>query len=429
MTFKDFIQNIFSIKNVDYHKQITIFGIKIKIINNKYIKNCLSYSQKLEEWLSANTLYLIEKFFQSKLVENGTKYTEFIGNMFNSKNVALTIPYENWYSTFSNYQYLFNDSNVTITSRLPYDKRYDFVACFGTQLTDGNATTMYNNAQTNSKIVLLEPGFLTTIKYYSRGINEELLPPKYSALISFIFDDQGVFCDARKTNHIEKLLNDKNLIITEEQKLRARKCIDKIVENHLTKYNNQPIFAPKIGRDGVKKILVVDQSYADASIRHGLACDETFTEMLNDAVKNNPDCDIILKTHPDTKTGASGYYVNMESHNNIYVMRDPINPISLLKYVDEVYVCTSGLGLEALMCGKKVHVYGMPFYAGWGITDDKLKCERRTNKRTVEEIFYIFYIMYTHYVNPDKQCRCEIEEAMDYLLKLRDEYFNGKEIA
>lgn len=36
--------------------------------------------------------------------------------------------------------------------------------------------------------------------------------------------------------------------------------------------------------------------------------------------------------------------------------------------------------------------------------------------------------MYSYYVNPDKKCRCEIEEAMDYLLKLREEYFhkNGK---
>lgn len=31
--------------------------------------------------------------------------------------------------------------------------------------------------------------------------------------------------------------------------------------------------------------------------------------------------------------------------------------------------------------------------------------------------------MYTYYVNPDKQCRCEIEEAMEYLLKLRERYF------
>ena len=425
MTFKAFIQNIFSIKNVDCHKQITFLGIKFKIMNRNVIKKYIEKNEFLEEWLSANTLYLIEKFFQSQLVENNIPYDKFIDDLFNSKNVAFTIPNENWQITLCNSKYLFNSKNsLTITSKLPWDKKYDFITCFGSQLSEGNTSAMYNSAQTSSKIILSESGFLTTIKYYSRGINQILAHPEYSALISFVFDDQGVYFDARKTNHLEKMLNDKNLIITEEQKLRARTCIDKIVENHLTKYNNQPIFEPKIGRKGVKKVLVIDQSYGDASIRHGLACDETFTNMLNDAVKYNPNADIILKTHPDTKTGASGYYVNIKPHDNIYLMTDPINPISLLKYVDEIYVCTSQFGFEALMCGKKVHVYGMPFYAGWGITDDRIKCKRRTNTRTLEEIFYIFYIMYTYYVNPDKKCRCEIEEAMDYLLKLRDEYFN-----
>ena len=36
--------------------------------------------------------------------------------------------------------------------------------------------------------------------------------------------------------------------------------------------------------------------------------------------------------------------------------------------------------------------------------------------------------MYSYYVNPEKESRCEIEEAMDYLLKFRDEYFNEYKI-
>ena len=154
--------------------------------------------------------------------------------------------------------------------------------------------------------------------------------------------------------------------------------------------------------------------------------------MLECAIKENPDADIIIKTHPDTIAHGSsrkvGYYTGIKRHNNIYPMTKPINPISLIKYADKVYVCTTQLGFEALMCGKEVHVFGMPFYAGWGLTQDRQKCERRTNTRTLEEVFYIAYIMCSYYVNPDKKCRCEIEEAMDYLLKLREEYFhkNGK---
>ena len=65
----------------------------------------------------------------------------------------------------------------------------------------------------------------------------------------------------------------------------------------------------------------------------------------------------------------------------------------------------------------------MPFYAGWGITKDEQTCERRTNTRTLEEIFYIAYILYSYYVNPLTGKRIEIEDAMEYLLNLREEYF------
>lgn len=219
------------------------------------------------------------------------------------------------------------------------------------------------------------------------------------------------------------MLNDKNLIITDEQKQRAKICIDRILSTHLTKYNHQPIYTPNIGRQGVKKVLVIDQSYGDMSIAKGLADDNTFKNMFQAAIDENPNADIIIKTHPDTIAGAGGYYKGLKAHDNIYTQTEAINPISLIKYVDKVYVCTTQFGFEALMCGKEVHVFGMPFYAGWGLTNDRQKCERRTNTRTLEEVFYIAYIMYSYYVNPDKQCRCEIEDAMDYLLKLREEYF------
>ena len=250
-------------------------------------------------------------------------------------------------------------------------------------------------------------------------------PQKYKKSIGFTIDDLTSYYDANFPSRLEQMLNDKDLLISDPNKERAKKCIRKIVDTHLTKYNNQPIYTPDFRINGRKKILVVDQSYGDASILRGWGSEKIFREMLEKAIAENPDADIIVKTHPDTISGTrGGYYSNITSHDNIYAMKKPINPISLLKAVDKVYVCTTQLGFEALMCGKEVHVFGMPFYAGWGLTHDRKKCKRRTTTRTLEEIFYIAYIMYSHYVNPDKQCRCEIEEAMDYLLKLRDEYFN-----
>ena len=100
----------------------------------------------------------------------------------------------------------------------------------------------------------------------------------------------------------------------------------------------------------------------------------------------------------------------------------PVNPYSLLEIVDKVYVCSTQLGFEGLMAGKEVHVFGMPFYAGWGLTVDAQRNPRRTNRRSLEEVFYIFYVLYTHWTNPETGRPCTIDESIDYLLDLREEY-------
>ena len=272
-------------------------------------------------------------------------------------------------------------------------------------------------------IIRAEDGFLRSTDTWCNTVIDK----KYTNGISFTFSNDIHYFDATRSSLMERLINDTTLTFSQEQLSRARKCIDFIVKNHLTKYNHQPIYTPCIGREGVKKVLVVDQSYGDFSISKGLADDSTFEKMLQAAIQENPDADIIIKTHPDAMASgsnrATGYYSGYKAHDNIYTLTTPINPISLLKYCDKAYVCTTQFGFEALMCGKEVHTFGMPFYAGWGLTKDALVCERRTNTRTLEEIFYIAYIIYSHYVNPDTGSQCEIEEAMEYLLKLREEYF------
>lgn len=52
-----------------------------------------------------------------------------------------------------------------------------------------------------------------------------------------------------------------------------------------------------------------------------------------------------------------------------------------------MYVVTSQLGFEALLAGKRVHCFGMPFYAGWGLTEDSQSCARRSVERSLEAVF------------------------------------------
>lgn len=264
-------------------------------------------------------------------------------------------------------------------------------------------------------IVYGEDGFIRSIEPLGNGQSDY----NYKKTRSVVFCYNGTHINAQAPTYLEYLLNS-DTKIDENKIIRAKQLISKIRAEKISKYNCQPDIKLNIGRKGKKKILVLDQVVRDKSISYGLASENTFSEMLETAIAENPDADIIIKTHPQINTG---HFADIEENENVYVVNYGVNPISMLEYVDKVYVCTSQMGFEALMCGKEVHVFGMPFYAGWGVTHDRLKCERRTRKRSVEEIFYFAYIEYSHYISYETNSECEIEQCIDELLQLRQEYF------
>lgn len=348
-----------------------------------------------------------------------SSYSEFIDDLQNHKRLKLASWITDYETIFRYYKSLFKgEARFFDECNKTYD--YDIGIFWGKRLDfKDNIYLLKEVLYRNKDFVFAELGFINRLGVPSL----ESIAAGQS--LSFNFDRNTPYFDAIHKSQLEDLLNDKNLIISDEQKLRARKCINIIVKNHLTKYNHQPIFTPCIGRPNKEKILVVDQVFGDMSIKCGMANKSTFKRMLDAAISENPDADIIIKTHPDTILGAGGHYQTMKSHDNIFVERNAINPISLISYVDKVYVCTSQFGFEALMCGKDVTIFGMPFYAGWGLAHERVKLDRRTNTRSLEEVFYIAYIMYTHYVDPIKNCPCEIEIVMDYIIKNRDKYIQN----
>ena len=282
-----------------------------------------------------------------------------------------------------------------------------------------NLRTIAAAVRENARLVLCEDGFLRSADTWANAAAE----PRYRHGCSVVYDTLGFYFDATRPSFIERMLNDTTLAVADGQRREARRLIDRIVSEKLTKYNHQPVFTPQVGRPGRRKVLVVDQSYGDQAIAKGWGSDKTFADMLEDAKRDNPDADILVKTHPDTMTGKrGGYYTGVKEEGNVFRVTMPINPYSLMEQVDKVYVCSTQMGFEALMAGKEVHVYGMPFYAGWGLTIDKQKNPRRTNRRTLEEVFYIFYIMYTRWVDVETGKPCTIDKAMDNLLALRSEY-------
>jgi capsular polysaccharide export protein len=76
---------------------------------------------------------------------------------------------------------------------------------------------------------------------------------------------------------------------------------------------------------------------------------------------------------------------------------------SLLACADRVCTLTSLTGFEALLRNKAVTVYGSPFYAGWGLTTDKLVLLGRHRAEgkslSLSELVYGAMIEYSRYVD------------------------------
>jgi len=261
------------------------------------------------------------------------------------------------------------------------------------------------------RVLYLEDGFIRTCSPDSHSRN----------LYSIIVDRKGVYYDATVSSEFEQLLNSRDadfeLAILETGEELIQACLETIVENNITKYNYCADYVLDNPTASLKRVLVVDQTVGDCSVIYG-GMDETgFIAMLEAAIDENPEADVYVKTHPDVIAGdKQGYLTSEATNRGIVLLSDPVNPLSLLKTFDHVYVGTSQLGFEALLCGKPVSVFGRPFYAGWGLTDDRVALPGRGVQRSLRELFYVAYMHNTRYVNPVTAELWTLPECLEHVL-------------
>lgn len=243
--------------------------------------------------------------------------------------------------------------------------------------------------------------------------------------LSLVVDKSGIYYDAHGSSDLEKLLNQDDWI-TEDLIARARNAINRMLKWRISKYNHASFDLSAGLKEQLQsfkgpKVLVVDQTFGDKSIGHGMASDGMFKEMLEAALEENPTALVIVKVHPDVLAGTKqGHFdlreIATRDTDRVLFVAENCNPHALMAKVDHVYVVTSQLGFEGLMAGKKITCYGVPFYAGWGLTHDRQLCENRATNRTLEELFAAAFILYSRYIDPFTGERTEIERVLDILV-------------
>ena len=280
----------------------------------------------------------------------------------------------------------------------------------------------------------LEDGFIGYIGH----------PARRGKAVSLIADPVGIYYDARQPSWLEQLI----ATPCEPGMLaRAERLTDELVRFGITKYNcyapRPDALAPQapygeeqglpaslaegLLQDGRPRVLLVDQVAGDLSIPGALASEADFLVMVAAARRNHPGARLLLRTHPDTRFGKKrGVLARLTQKlpelADLEIVSEPCHPHLLLKRVDAVYTVSSQLGFEALLIGKPVHCFGMPFYAGWGLTHDTKRCERRVLARadgaiSLSQLVAAALICYPRYVDPVLGERCEVEDVVKLLAR------------
>ncbi|HFC05421.1 MAG TPA: capsular polysaccharide biosynthesis protein, partial [Rhizobiales bacterium] len=84
-----------------------------------------------------------------------------------------------------------------------------------------------------------------------------------------------------------------------------------------------------------------------------------------------------------------------------------------------VHTISSLAGFEALLRRKKLFCYGLPFYAGWGLSHDRITCPRRSAKLTLEMLAFATLIKYPRYHDPVSNLPCGPELIIERISQLR----------
>ncbi|MFC6637633.1 capsular polysaccharide biosynthesis protein [Sulfitobacter sp. JBTF-M27] len=270
----------------------------------------------------------------------------------------------------------------------------------------GNSPTAHRGLSVAEKrgvpVVRVEDAFLRSLYPGRAG----------EAPLGLLVDHKAAHFDPSHPSDLEDLLATHPLDDTALLN-RARGAMARLAEAHLTKYT---AFDLEIPVPDPGYVLVIDQTFGDASVTASGADRARFVEMLVFAQEEHPGARVIIKTHPETAQGfRKGYFSPDDANDRITLLTDPISPWTLFEGAVGVYTVSSQMGFEAIFAGHKPRVFGQPFYAGWGLTTDEFEVQRRQRKLTRPQLFAAAMILYPKWYDPYRDRLCTLEDAIETL--------------
>jgi len=266
----------------------------------------------------------------------------------------------------------------------------------------------WGNRRSGDRAVALAARLQSTGLRLEDGFLSAMLPN--TRRFSLVLDDLGIYYDASRESRLERLIR---APISEIDRNRAAALRTRWVEVGASKTNVAPEYSGPLPDEYV---LVADQVRNDASIPGGLACTTSFDIMLDAAIRENPGKSIVVKAHPASLARRAGTYFDagrLAQDSRILLITDACRPNRLIAGAQKVYTVTSQIGFEALLHGVPVRTFGMPFYAGWGLTEDEIPAPERRRPVELETLIHAALVRYPLYLDPETDAVSTPEACLD----------------
>lgn len=277
-------------------------------------------------------------------------------------------------------------------------------------LTDKKST--FQEVEPLKYRAFLSDGFL-----FSDRVNDE-------NVLSLIVDHNGPFYDPKAQSDLDYMLNHETYTDYEKNcaeqfliDLRGKFLMDMIEQdsgNALSekkKENKKVVFIPGQREED-------DMTFVGGDIT--IPSDYELLVAILQKVENSL---IIYKPAQGSKFKklndlSKGGLVNLTSlvkeRKNTFVFEFDASISHCIEVSDEVHLLNHTCGLEAIIKGKRVVTYGLPFYGGLGLTEDKQKFPREKREISLEEFALAVYMLYPRYKLPNEEYFTSASNALKY---------------
>lgn len=253
--------------------------------------------------------------------------------------------------------------------------------------------------------------------------------------LSIYKSTNGIYFDSTQDNNLDLLLRSSWQPDSEDIYI-ANLSIEMIKKYRITKTNEYPdVSFSFFSNNEFPNILLIDQIIDSPKVILGNSNEQTFNDMLLSVFHSYPNYNIYVKLHPDTiNHNKEGYLqkllkkYSLLDYPLIHVINENYNVISFFDFVEEIFVVTSQVGFEAILRDKKVTCYGLPFYSGWGLTNDMQVSKKTKPNRNTVELFVAIMIKYTKYLNPFTKKLGTILDLLEYISLQKRHSLNKKAI-